>query len=92
MKKNFIKDVDVFRQFALRLCCNVPAIKNLYISNPTRTISLISELLIEYCKNSSRQEKEAYLTENIIAKKQGFEDKASELAYKYHNLIEETFS
>ena len=92
MKKNFIKSVGVFERFALRLCRNVPAIKNMYISNPTRTISLISELLIEYCKNSSRQEKEAYLTENIIARKQGFEDKGLEVAYKYHELIEETFS
>ena len=53
---------------------------------------IIKNIIIEYCKASVKNEYEAYFTENMIAKNQNFEDRGSELAYKYNKLIFEALS
>ena len=87
--KTSLKSFDVI---ADTLCNNVPELNNRAKINYFETKEMVKNMLIDYCAQSSKQEYEAYLAENMIAKKQGYDEKGSEVAYKYHKMIFESLS
>lgn len=87
----FAKDNVPFDEIVSTICTRNQILANKCIDSPTATREKIRTILIKYFKNSSKIEKEAYLTENKVAKLQGYDDKVSECIYKYHALVEKAF-
>lgn len=90
MRKLLKTNLKSFDMIADTLCNNVPELNNKAKINYSETKETVKKILIEYCAQSSKQEYEAYLAENMIAKKQGYDEKGSEVAYKYHKMIFES--
>lgn len=87
----FAKDNVPFNEIVNTICTRNQILANKCVDSPTIIKEKIRTILIKYFKNSSKIEKEAYLTENKVANLQGYNDKVSECIYKYHTLVEKAF-
>lgn len=88
---NFAKDNVPFDEIINTICTRNPILAGKCVDSPTITKDKIRTILVKYFKNSSKIEKEAYLTENKVAKLQGYDEKTTECIYKYHAMVEKAF-
>lgn len=89
--KNFVKDVIPIDEIVNSICTRNPILANKCVDSPTIIKEKVKTILVKYFKNSSKVEKEAYLTENKVAKSQGYNDKATECIYNFHAMVEKAF-
>lgn len=87
-KQNFKNKFRSFEVLAMKLCGECTELRDKYRKNPEKTLQLAKDIIIKYCKDSAKDEKEANITENNIAHIQGFCDRASEISYKFNALVE----
>lgn len=88
---NFAKDNVPLDEIVNTISTRNSILASKCVDSPTTTKEKIRTILIKYFKNSSKIEKEAYLTENKVAKLQGYDEKTSECTYKYHAMVEKAF-
>ena len=88
---NFAKDVVPFDKLIDSICTRNAFLARKYVDSLTQTKAKIKNILIKYFKNSSRIEKEAYLTEYKVSQLFGYDDKATKCIYTYHSMAEEAF-
>lgn len=89
---NFAKDNVPFDEIVETICTRNPIIARKCVDLPTQTKEKIRTILIKYFRNLFRIEKEARLTENKIAKLQGYDDKSSKCIGQYFEMVEKSFS
>ena len=85
--KNFKKDFTDFDEITKKTINNNQYLKQISKIYPEAIYNTIKQLLITFCYNNAKDEAEAYYTENKIFYTQGYEDRSSEIKYKYFNLL-----
>ena len=89
--ENFVKENVPFDEIVETICTRNPIIASKCVDSPTQIKLKIKKILVKYCRNIFKMEKEARLTENKIAKLQGYDDKVSKCNGLYYSMVEQSF-
>ena len=90
--KYFKQDFPSFNEIAQKTINSNPYLKQMYNMYPSVMLDAMKNLLVTYCRCHAKQEAEAYFTENKMFYTQGYDERGSEISYKYYNLIAKALS
>lgn len=90
--KYFKQDFPGFNEIAQKTINSNPYLKQMYNMYPSVMLDAMKNLLVTYCRCHAKQEAEAYFTENKMFYTQGYDERGSEISYKYYNLIAKALS